>query len=250
MTGESAIKPVENAGILKHFSHLAGLSNDVIRTSTTKCGVNLGVILQLEADIGLWEARMSGRPESGQLADARRELGFATYAACSGLYRMAFGGVRTFLELSFAAVYFSANELHRRQWVSDRRDFSWSDALDENSGVLSKPFMREFFEHDVREAEMYAAMAARAYRHCSQFVHGKLAVTEALPRDISFSEVALDDWVTTARNAAQAVLFLLYGRYSADFLPGDNGQLGATLEHSFSHLKSVRTALGLPLEER
>ncbi|MEU2791074.1 hypothetical protein [Streptomyces sp. NPDC007100] len=239
---------IENAGIFRHFSHLVDLSSDVIRSSTSECGTSLGTILQLEADIGLWEARMEDRPEAGQLAYARRELGFAAYAASCGLYRMAFGGVRTFLELSFAAVYFSANELHRRQWVSDRRDFSWSEALDENSGVLSKSFMREFFEHDVEEAAVYAAMSARAYRHCSQFVHGKLAVTDSLPKDISFSKVTLEDWVATARNAAQAVLFLLYGRFASELLPRDNGGLGATLEHTLSHLKSVRTVLGLPLE--
>ncbi|WP_335935274.1 hypothetical protein [Streptomyces sp. PTD5-9] len=246
--GDGAMDSTENTGIFKHFSHLADLSTYVIRSSTSECGTSLGAILQLEADIGLWEARMADRPEAGQLADARRELGFATYAASCGLYRMAFGGIRTFLELSFAAVYFSANELHRRQWVSDKRDFSWSEALDENSGVLSKPFMREFFEHDVEEAAAYATLAARSYRHCSQFVHGKLAVTNSLPKDVSFSKAALEDWVTTARNAAQAVLFLLYGRFAAEFLSRDNGQLGATLEHTLSHLKSVRTVLGLPLE--
>lgn len=210
--------------------------------------MTLGEILQLEADIGLWEARMEGRPEAQQIVDARRELGFATYAACSGLYRLAFSGLRTFLELSFAAVYFSANELHRRQWISDRRDFSWSDALDEEKGILAPGFMREFLTDGVGESENYAAMAAKSYRHCSQFIHGKSAVTKTVPSDISFSRESLADWAATGRNAGQAVLYLLYGRYSGEFLPDDNGKLGATLEHWFSHLKSVRRTLGLPVE--
>ncbi|MFF2187879.1 hypothetical protein [Streptomyces sp. NPDC058155] len=235
-------------GITGHFLHLADLGGKVILRSTSEHGSSLGRILRLEADIGLWANRMEGRPEVGQLADARRELGFATYAATCGLYRLAYSGIRTFLELSFAAVYFSANELHRRQWVSDRRDFSWSQALDEDNGVLAKAFMQEFLSEGIKDADAYAASAARTYRHCSQFIHGKLAVTDALPRDLSFSSDALSDWTTTARAAAQSVLFLLYGRYSAEFLPEDNGELSATLEHSFSHLKSVRSVLGLPVE--
>ncbi|MFJ8724117.1 hypothetical protein [Streptomyces sp. NPDC093269] len=235
-------------GLLSHFLHLSQLSSDVIRSSASECAVTLGEILQLEADIGLWESCMEGRPEAQQIADARRELGFATYAACSGLYRLAFSGLRTFLELSFAAVYFSANELHRRQWISDRRDFSWSSALDEEKGILAPEFMQEFLQDGVGEAKTYAGMAAKSYRHCSQFIHGKSAVTRTVPADISFSKESLADWSATARNAAQSVLFLLYGRYSVEFLSTDNGKLGATLEHWFSHLKSVRRALGLPVE--
>ncbi|MFB8213570.1 hypothetical protein [Streptomyces anulatus] len=238
----------EGQGILGHFLHLSQLSSDVIRESTSECSTTLGEILQLEADIGLWEARMAGRPEAQQIADARRELGFATYAACSGLYRLAFSGLRTFLELSFAAVYFSANELHRRQWISDRRDFSWSEALDEEKGILAPKFMQEFLPEGVSEAQNYAAMAARSYRHCSQFIHGKSAVTKTVPHDLSFSQESLTDWAATGRNAAQAVLFALYGRYAVEFLPTDGGRLGATLEHWFSHLKSVRGTLGLPVE--
>lgn len=238
----------EEQGILSHFLNLSQLSSSVIHNSTSECAATLGEILQLEADIGLWEACMEGRPEAQQIADARRELGFATYAACSGMYRLAFSGLRTFLELSFAAVYFSANELHRRQWVSDRRDFSWSDALDEEKGILAPDFMQEFFPGGVDEAKTYAAMAAKSYRHCSQFIHGKSAVTKNIPSDISFSRESLTDWAATGRNAAQAVLFLLYGRYSVEFRPADNGKLGISLEHWFSHLKSVRRTLGLPVE--
>ncbi|WP_404958180.1 hypothetical protein [Streptomyces sp. 147326] len=247
MDREVGVLPV-SGGIAVHFSNLAILGADVIERSMAECGPALGRILQLEADIGVWEARMVGRPEAAQISDARRELGFAAYAASSGLYRLAFSGIRTFLELSFAAVYFSAHELQRRQWVSDRKDFSWSQALDENSGVLSRSFMQEFLNEGVSEAGTYAGAAAKAYRHCSQFIHGKLAVTRSLPREISFSSEALEDWTSTASDSAQSVLFLLYGRYSAELLPGDDGSLGATLEHSFSHLKSVRSTLGLPVE--
>ncbi|WP_202235472.1 hypothetical protein [Actinacidiphila reveromycinica] len=241
MTGTSS-------GIRTHFSHLSTIGAKVIESSVSSHSVLLGEILQLEADIGAWESCISMRPESEQIADARRELGFAAYAACCGLYRLAFSGIRTFLELSFAAVYFSANELHRRQWVADRRDFSWSQALDEENGVLSKKFIQEFLRDSVGEASFYAAMAARSYRHCSQFIHGKSAVTKDLPRDMRFSTDALADWAATARNSAQSVLFALYGRYASELIPGDAGVLGATLEHSFLHLKSVRSILGLPVE--
>ncbi|MGH7867566.1 MAG: hypothetical protein ACREP9_08015 [Candidatus Dormibacteraceae bacterium] len=206
-------------------------------------------MLQIDADIKLWEARLADRPESHQLSYARRELGFAVYAASAGLYGSAFASLRLFLELSFAAVYFSANEFNRRQWASGRRDFSWSAALDENNGVLSQSFVREFNESAVPEVTYYAVDALCAYRDCSEFMHGKITSTRFLPETLSFSATALEKWARLAIRSAESVLFLLYCRYGDELLNGDDdGSLSCTLEHSFSHLVSVRKLLGLPLD--
>jgi hypothetical protein len=194
----------------------------------------------------MWATCLSARPEFRQLDDARRELGFATFAATAGLYRLAYGGLRLFLELSFAAVYFSANEFHRRQWISDRTDFSWSKALDRTDGVLSSTFVREFLPDAVTDAPVYAKLAEDCYRDCSQFVHGKLAATSRLPTDLAFSGEILSDWTTIARSAAKAVLYLLYCRYSAELLE-EHVELHSTLD-PFTHLRCVRKALGMPIE--
>ncbi|MFC4062371.1 hypothetical protein ACFOWE_29070 [Planomonospora corallina] len=232
-------------------SHLLGLhdkSRKIILSSSQNNAKHLGPILRLDLDIGIWETRIASRPEKKQLGDARRELAFAVYAASSGLYRLAYAGLRLFLELSFASVYFSANELHRRKWIADRKDFSWSSALDKESGVLSQEFVREFCEAGLNDAPKYATIAAKCYRHCSQFVHGKDITTSLLPEDLSYSFEILADWSTTAKDAAESVLYLLYCRYSEEVFDTSDSALCDTLEHSFSHLRTIRKLLGLPIE--
>lgn len=208
----------------------------------------LGSILQLDRDLSKWIVRIADRPEERQLGDARSELGHAIYAAASGNYRLAYAATRLFLELSFAGVHFSANELHRRRWLSDREDFSWSRALDKDEGVLAVSFVREFNDSALIDAPVYAEMAAGAYRHCSQFVHGKFAATQTLPQKLGFSSQVLSDWAATTSEAAKSVLYLFYCRYGTEFLIGDDGPLVETLENHFAHLRSIRAVIGLPVE--
>lgn len=210
----------------------------------------LGRILQLDRDIYVWELNLADKPESQQLSEARRHLGWAVYSASIGLYSLAYGSLRVMLELSFAAVYFSANELHRRRWLADRADFSWTKALSQDEGVLSAAFVREFNERAAAEAGPYAEKALEHYRRCSQFMHGKFVATTRVPASLSYSDSALTEWSDTAQESAVVVLFLLYCRYGKELLSrGDRERLGATLEQTFAHLRSVRSDLGLPVED-
>ncbi|MFH9565561.1 hypothetical protein [Streptomyces globisporus] len=207
---------------------------------------SLGELLRLDLDIKAFEERISERPEVTQLRSARKELGYAIYAAAAGQYRMAYGSVRLFLELGFAAVYFSANELKRRKWLSDRGDFSWSKALDEDEGVLSKSFVMEFNEKAADHATIYAKSAALCYRNCSQFIHGKASVTDHLPDGFEYSPDVLADWLRTSKKSAESVLYLLYCRYADELLESDDGhELRAVIEYSFRHIPEVRNTLGL-----
>ncbi|MER7903357.1 hypothetical protein ABTX84_08845 [Streptomyces sp. NPDC095614] len=231
------------AQLLMKLHEQARISID--RTTGSNSAV-LGQLLRLDLDIKSFERRISGRPEVTQLRSARKELGYAVYAAAAGQYRMAYGSVRLFLELGFAAVYFSANELKRRKWLSDRGDFSWSKALDEDEGVLSKSFVMEFNEEAVGHAAGYSKSAALCYRHCSQFIHGKASVTDHLPDGFEYSPDILVDWLETSKKAAESVLYLLYCRYADELLASDDGhELRAAIEHSFGHIPEVRNTLGL-----
>jgi hypothetical protein len=208
----------------------------------------LGRLLQQDVDIGVWEARLLHRPETRLVSNARRELGFAIYSAASALYQQAYSTLRLFLELGFAAVKFSVDEVHRRQWLAGRTDFRWSQALDEKEGVLAPSFVGEFYPRAAVDAPRYRAAAAELYSHCSQFIHGRIVATSALPETLSYSGDVLIDWCATARGSAEAFLYVLYCRYADELLPVDDGRLAATLEYSFSHLNSVRESLSLPVE--
>jgi hypothetical protein len=239
----------EDRDIQSHLLKLHGAAREVLTESARDQGRGLGRLVVLDLDIGQWERALNHRPEFRQLRDARRELGFAIFAAASGLYRQAYAGLRAFLELSFASVYFSVNELHYRRWVANRQDFSWSKALDPAEGVLSDYFVREFNEAARERAPGYAEQAATCYRHCSEFIHGKLSVSKELPDTLLYSDDALADWLGTGARAAEATLYLLYSRYSAELIPSPDERLEQTLENSFSHLACIRKMRGLPLEK-
>jgi hypothetical protein len=225
-------------------------SRACIDESTSRRSTELGGVLQLDADIGSWEAAITGRPEHEVLAKARRELGFTVYSACSGLYLQAFSNLRVFMELSFAAITFSVDDLRRRQWLADDFSFSFSKKVAEEDGLFSSAYLKAYREDAIEEAVQFRQLAQRIYRHCSQFAHGKLPVTERLPDTLRYSDDALVDWARTARDAARCVIFLIYCRYADELLPSDNGLLASTLAHSLSHLSSVRKAVGLPVVDR
>jgi hypothetical protein len=229
---------------------LHGASSACIVESTARRSVDLGRILQLDADIGLWETAIAGRPEHHVLAEARRELGFTVYSACSGLYLQAFSNLRVFLELSFAAIAFSVDDLGRRQWLADDTSFSFRRKLTDDDGLFSPAYLKAYRVDAINEAPEFRELARLAYSHCSEFVHGKLPVTKRLPSTLRYSDDALFDWAQTARSAARCVIFLIYCRYAEEFLLSDNGQLADTLTHSLGHLASVRKLIGLPVTNR
>jgi hypothetical protein len=244
-----ALSVMPTPSIVDHLLGLHEAASKAIDESVNNNRESLGRLLQLDIDIKKWELRLQDRPETAQLSAARRDLAFAIYAASSGAYSHAYSGLRLFLELSFASVYFSANELARRRWVSNRQDFSWSKALDQDEGILAPSFVQEFNVDASPEARIYAARAAKCYRECSQFLHGKITVTKVLPETLSYSEQVLRNWITVACDAAECTLFLLFCRYGTELLADDDGVLHATLEYSFSHLMIVRKTLGLPVDE-
>lgn len=229
----------------QHLQALHLLGEHAMQESVAKHSQKLGRLLQLDLDIKAWEDRLVGRPETPQLSSARRELGMAIYAASTGSYVHAFAGTRLFLELAFASVYFSANELHRRMWVSDRRDFSWSKALDVEDGVLSASFVQEFNPTASPDCATYSTRASSAYRYCSQFLHGKLAVMRELPERIEYDQNVMETWLEHSTSAAMAVLYLLYARYAADVDLSASPEVATVIESHFAHLAHARDVLGL-----
>ena len=227
-----------------HLHVLANAAAGCLELAVGTHSAGLGQVHQLDLDLLSWVNRIQG-PERDQLQGARRELALAEYSAASGLYRQAYSGLRLFLELSVAAVYFSANEFHRRQWLSDRSDFSWAKALDSNVGVLSASFVQEFAPAAVADAPSFANTAGACYRECSQFVHGKAVKSRLLPYGIEYQATVLTDWCQQAKAAAEAVLYLLYARYGNDLDLRTDSVLQEIMIARFAHLKSVREVLDL-----
>lgn len=230
-------------GVHEQLVELHAASRQCLDLAIKDHSLAIGKLLQLDLDIGVWEAKLRLRPEAAMFANARRELGFSIYSAATGLYLQAFSNLRLFLELNYAAVYFSANELLRRRWIGDRADFGWSKALDPKDGVLSPAFVQEFHPTASADAPRFAAAASECYRACSQYIHGKMIATDSLPASLSYSSDVMKTWASMALRSGEAVLYLLYSRYGQELLSVDDGRLSTTLEHWFSHLPAVRQAI-------
>lgn len=220
--------------LVESFAEIRGAMASCVDSSLQDSSQELGSIHQLDDDLRLW---IDCVPQSTgeQLARARTELAHAEHAAASGLYRQAFGGLRLFLELAFAAVYFSANEFERRRWLSDRADFSWSKALEQETGVLARSFVQEFNAPLVTITAEYASTVAATYRYCSQFVHGKAAHSWKLPETVEYSAPLLSSWCSHALSAGNAVCLLLVVRFGdlitesglpSDLIDAINARLG------------------------
>jgi hypothetical protein len=207
--------PITSVDVSQHLQDLQTAASQCSQSAVVDFRGALGAVHQIDDDLRQWETLITG-PEIDQLRAARRELALAEFCAASGLYRQAFASLRLFLELSFAAVHFSVHEFERRRWKSDKSDFSWSRALDEQTGLLSKQFVDEFAPQCRDDAAKFAGDAAHTYRYCSQFIHGKARVSEFLPESLEYSSEAVGNWCEHASLCGIAVLFLLYIRYGAE----------------------------------
>ncbi|MDY0945769.1 hypothetical protein SOM11_07180 [Frigoribacterium sp. CFBP9039] len=241
---EHALGSVPAVDMRQHLRDLQTAATTCSESAVADHRGELGIVHQVDDDLSEWLTLITG-PEVAQLRAARRELALAEFCAASGLYRQAFASLRLFLELSFAAVHFSVHEFERRRWNSDKSDFSWSKALDEESGLLSKQFVDEFAPQCRDDASSFAGDAARTYRYCSQFVHGKAKFSNELPEALEYSSEAVSNWCEHAASAGTAVLFLLYVRYGEDLDAHAHTRLSEVLINRFGHLNSIRKFLGL-----
>lgn len=217
------------------------MSENIVK-SLELYGYRFGQLNQLDDDLSSWLHFIDGF-EAGQLSRARKELVLAGHSAAAGLYPQAYSGLRLFLELSFAYVYFSVNEFEKRLWLMNKFDFSWAGSMDPESGLLSPKFVDAFHPALRPHAEKYASDAAVTYRECSQFIHGKSTHLSRLPSRVEYSEEELLNWLNFADKACEAVMFLLLIRFGDEVTRSPD--LVDSLADRFGHLQEIRTLIGL-----
>ncbi|MEU0886066.1 hypothetical protein ABZ345_46450 [Lentzea sp. NPDC005914] len=206
-------------------------------------------VLALEGDFGDWLSVIAKRPEAEQLLSAHRDFGIAFYGVSSGLYRQAFSSLRSFIEVSVAAIYLSSTELKRRQWVSGKIDISWSALTSDDDGIYSKAYVEAFCPAALGEhAEMRSALR-RCYRRCSEYVHGNVETSSLLPASIQFDLSVANEWLIVANDALEVVVHCLMVRYFGEFDADQRLRVEPALEGNFPNLASVRKLLGLPMED-
>lgn len=200
------------------------------------------------SDLGLWIAELDTRPEVHVVQSALREYQFALLALSAGHYRAAFVALRLALELSFAAVQWSANERELREWRLGQRDSNWAALIDHENGILSKQFIRLFADGLADEAATYRASAVAVYRECSEYVHGNAHTHRSIPEQLVFDDASFNAWQQKASVVRLTISFALAARYLADLdLPARSRLESMLLDH-LGHSVGVRVLLGAPVE--
>jgi hypothetical protein len=197
------------------------------------------------SELALWCELIGDKREVELLRVAGHEFEYSLLALAQGHYRHAFKSLRLVLELTLQAVYFSANELRLREWLSNRVDTSWSAIVDKNEGVFSPRFSKGFFPPFENHAAHYAGMAVLLYRECSECVHGNVPQHIPLPKTIVFEQKTFDLWHGKAeilRLVAHSALTL---RYFEDLPAEARGKLASCLGH-LTQVNEIKAALSAP----
>ncbi|MDD1058095.1 hypothetical protein NMG29_07610 [Streptomyces cocklensis] len=206
-------------------------------------------ILHLEADLFTWLEALKDKPEAQQFQSAHRDFGLAFYAAMSGLYRQAFSSLRSFIEVTVGATFLSSHEFKRRLWVSGDIDISWKSIVSADDGLYSTSFLNQFCPEAMGDKEEMLERLKRAYRRCSEYIHGNVSTSRLLPTDINYRDEVAKEWITVASSSLLTVIHCLMVRYYKDLPAEQKGTVEGSLEDHYSHLMSVRTLLDLPMEE-
>jgi hypothetical protein len=160
--------------------------------------------------------------------------------ACAN-YRLAFFCLRSFLESSTAAIKFSAFEFELRNWELGKRDILWGNLSNDDIGVYSKNFASAFFPPLQEETKHYAGLASRAYRECSEYVHGNPSShgSDTLELDRSMRWFELFDAATTC------VLYGFFIRYHSEVgqAMAGNAEVCAIFESELGHFPGLSEAI-------
>jgi hypothetical protein len=200
------------------------------------------------AELELWLGAVKSRPESELFDLAIREYQLGLILLSQGFYRHAFGNLRLFLELSLAAVYFSAYLVQLREWQHDMHDISWSQLSCPENGILSVRFSNAFCSGLQGEVLSYLTMAKKLHRECSEYVHGNPSVMAEIGGPIVFNERIFFEWHSKADSAALLVTFTLAMRYLDELTEIDLRTLETAIVDRVGHVQTFRAKFGGSVE--
>lgn len=231
-----------------HYRSLSATCQEVLSASFQSDATGLQAISHSFLwDLGTWHKHLvAPRPETPLLTAAMGEYQFGLLAVVQGQYRQAFMALRLSLELLLGCVFLSANELELRLWLKGERDLVWNAIVNPDSGVLSKRFVKIFYEALEQEAPHYRSMAEKVYRECSEYVHGN--VQAPLDAKLVFQESAFREWHAKAKTIRLVSSFALCARYVGISDDSAIPPLEHLLLENLGHLPAVRAKLGAVVE--
>lgn len=124
---------------------------------------------------------------------AIEEYANSLYLLTCGLYRETYITLRFFLEHILFGLYLSANELNFRLWSMNRYDMRWSEIIDNENGVFSKNYFEAFSPEFAEYSTELLNICKQLYRELSEYTHGNILATSALPKELGFDNNIFTD---------------------------------------------------------
>ncbi|MBM4776856.1 MAG: hypothetical protein GQE15_04060 [Archangiaceae bacterium] len=194
-------------------------------------------------DLDSWLRFIHPAPEAVVLQKAAVELHASLSLVAVAHYRAAFFSLRSFLELGLLTIQHSLHYLHHRQWLIETRDVSWSEMVDEASGIFASNTVKAFAAEFSPDAPEAGTIARLAYRRASTFVHGNTSSDAYLTTPFKFSEDALELWFKTMDDARYVVSFALAMRYLPLASRACIGSIEQMLSDELGDVRGVQSAL-------
>ncbi len=191
-------------------------------------------------DINKWLEAIDGRYEKILLESACQEYQYSLLSLLQGQYRHSFMSLRLFFELTLSSIYFSSNEYEFRLWTRNEKDINWKQLVDKQKGVLSKSFIRVFFEDIADESVHFQTIAEKVYRECSEYVHGNAKTYELISNELKFSDEIFRVWHEKSTNIYFVVLFALCSRYLGVLDKVHVDKLESMITDELSHLSAIQ----------
>lgn len=182
------------------------------------------------------------RPEAIVFNLALKEFYFSLYASANGSYRHAHIGLRLSFELFCAGVFFSAYEIKLRSWLAglEGSDINWAAISSSETGIFSTNFLKAFNPDISPSGKQYHAIATKAYRECSEFVHGNVHTHELDSKPLGYRSEILEAWIERAGAVRLCVIFSFAGRYLRLLDKGAQAKVEQIMLDNFGHHAAIQ----------
>jgi hypothetical protein len=231
--------------VTDHYKKLGQTAVEIIEKSMANADLDL--LSSNHAflhDFDIWLEILVNRPESSILKNAIKEYQLAMLSNNQGMYQQAFMGLRFFLERTFVAIMFSANELELNLWKIGERDTYWNEiaSMDKDrniQGVFSEKFCRAFFPDLNNERPHFFTITTKVYRECSEFVHGNKSVIDKIPEKLEYSKELFYEWNIKADIIRRIILFVFCLRYINQLTPKELKKISPTISEEFNSIPQI-----------
>jgi hypothetical protein len=196
-------------------------------------------------DFAVWLEILQDRPENSILQNAIKEYQLALLSNNLGMYQQAFMALRFFMERTFVAILFSANEIELNLWKIGDRDTYWNEVVGfekeskQIQGIYSAKFCKAFFPELKNEVSQFFAITSKVYRECSEYVHGNSHIIAKIPNKLEYSKELFYEWNSKADIIKRIILFALCLRYLKHLKEDQIKKISDTISEEFKSIPQI-----------